>query len=357
MGARAAITPLMYVLHSGNLYGTERMAIATLAHLGPRFSPILAAPPGPALDFAAGAGFACAPFSGLRDLATLIRRFLASGSEHVFIATGVSHSLLFILLGAMGRGRRVHLHIVHGGADERLSYGRKRLLNHFDVDFVAVSGFVRERLRVHGVKQSRIHVIENFLDQAYAASLPARRPDRDWSMRQICIISRLDPIKRIDLLFDALDHEPALSRFEFTVYGDGWEREALTARAARDHPNVHIAGYRADAVDSLVECDLLLHLCPVEPFGLAILEAMVAGVPVLVPDRGGAGSLVEDDVSGFHFAADDPAALAARLLEIAGRPPDAFAGVTSAARALLDTRFSATARAADYRKLIEEKLS
>ena len=43
------MNPLIYALHSGNLYGTERMALATLAGLsGDEFAPWLIAPPGPA---------------------------------------------------------------------------------------------------------------------------------------------------------------------------------------------------------------------------------------------------------------------------------------------------------------------
>ena len=41
---------------------------------------------------------------------------------------------------------------------------------------------------------------------------------------------------------------------------------------------------------AIADADLLVHLCPVEPFGLAILEAMAAAVPVLVPNSGGAVS-------------------------------------------------------------------
>jgi hypothetical protein len=42
-------TPLLYALHSSNLYGTERMALATMAALGDSFTPTMFAPPGPAL--------------------------------------------------------------------------------------------------------------------------------------------------------------------------------------------------------------------------------------------------------------------------------------------------------------------
>lgn len=356
--------PLLYVLHSGNLYGTERMAIATAARLRGEFLTTIVAPPGPALEAAAAQGLEAQPFAGAKSLVPIIRRFLArsdaptAGSDprRVFVATGVSHSLLFWALSRFSRQRCAHLHLVHGGTDERLSYGRKRLLNRLGVRFVAVSAFVRERLLAHRVREDRISVIENFLDDGYAATLPRRRAERPWALEQIRIISRVDPIKRIDLLFAAVDLEPALARLQFKVYGEGWDYEALRDRARASYPMIELAGFDPRAVECLRDADLLLHLCPVEPFGLAILEAMTAGVPVLVPDRGGAGSLVRDDVSGFRFSADDPRALAARLLAIGELEPPRLEQVVKEARQLLSTRFNPVARSRDYRELILKEL-
>lgn len=356
--------PLLYVLHSGNLYGTERMAIATAARLRGEFETTIVAPRGPALEAAAAQGLEAQPFSGAKGLLPIIRRFLGdsdataagSDSRRVFVATGVSHSLLFWALSRFSRRRCAHLHLVHGGTDERLSYGRKRLLNRLGVRFVAVSEFVRERLLAHRVRADCISVIENFLDDDYATALPRRRADRPWALEQIRIISRVDPIKRIDLLFAAVDLEPALTRFHFKVYGEGWDYQVLRDRARASYPMIELAGFDPYAVDCLREADLLLHLCPVEPFGLAILEAMTAGVPVLVPDSGGAGSLVSDGVSGFQFAADDPEALAARLLTISELEPAGLEQVVQDARELLSTRFDPAARSQDYRDLILKEL-
>jgi glycosyltransferase involved in cell wall biosynthesis len=361
----SARIPLLYVLHSGNLYGTERMAIATAARLRDDFRTTIVAPPGPALSAAAEQGLDTEPFASARALVPIIRRFVSRSNRaasrdddrrRVFVATGVSHSLLFWALSRFSRAHCAHLHLVHGGTDERLSYGRKRLLNRLGVRFVAVSEFVRERLLAHRVRADRITVIENFLDDAYAAALPRRRADRPWKLLQIPIISRVDPIKRIDLLFDAVDCEPALKRFRFSIYGEGWDYEALRARARQSYPMIELLGFDPNAVESLREADLLLHLCPVEPFGLAILEAMTAGVPVLVPDTGGAGSLVSDGVSGFRFRANDPKALAARLIAIGDLEPSQLEQATREASKLLSTRFDPGARARDYRDLILKEL-
>lgn len=356
--------PLLYVLHSGNLYGTERMAIATATRLRDAFLTTIAAPPGPALSAAAAQGLDTAPFSSAKALVPIIRRFLGradgrlSGQDprRVFVATGVSHSLLFSALSRFSARRCAHLHLVHGGTDERLSYGRKRLLNRLGVSFIAVSDFVRERLLAHRVRADRISVIENFLAEDYAATLPHRRADRPWRLEQVRVISRVDPIKRIDLLFDAIDLEPALERLRFTIYGEGWDFETLRARARESYPMIELAGFDPRAVDCLREADLLLHPCPVEPFGLAILEAMTSGVPVLVPDSGGAGSLVSDGLSGFRFSANDPRALAARLLAIGELAPPQLQQVVEGAKHLLTTRFDPGARAQDYRDLILKEL-
>ena len=346
--------PLLYALHSGNLYGTERMALASAQCLTKRFRPTVLAPHGPVLGEAACMGFGIEPFAGSANFVRALRPHLAQHRRLAFVATGVSHSLACLALNSVYRRQIAHLHVVHGGADERDSYGRKRYLNHAPVWIVAVSEFVRERLIAHGVNPDRIRVIENFLPEERIEEL-GQRPRFDRAgIRRVLVISRLDPIKRVDLLFDALDREPRLRHLSVRVLGSGWEEDNLRERAARTHPNVRFLGFQGDVASELAEADLLLHLCPAEPFGLAVLEAMAAGVPVLVPDSGGAGSLVDPGLSGFRFRADDAAALARRLLELDAMPAGAMNEIVAGGRASLRTRFSASARAAEYTRLLED---
>jgi len=75
---------------------------------------------------------------------------------------------------------------------------------------------------------------------------------------------------------------------------------------------------------------------------------------VLVPDTGGAGSLVRPDATGFRFRANDADDLAASLMRVAALSPAALDSVAAAARAELDGRFSERARLAQYRALLEE---
>ncbi|HZT33958.1 MAG TPA: glycosyltransferase family 4 protein [Bryobacteraceae bacterium] len=347
-------TPLLYALHSGNLYGTERMALATAAGLADEFAPVIFAPEGPALAEARRRGFEARAFRNIREFARLVRPWLAGHKRLAFVATGVTHSGACLLLNLFYRRKVAHLHLVHGGAEERLSYGRKRMLNGRPVTFVAVSSFVRERLIANGVATAQIEVVENFLPEERVAAAPRRAPFTRPGIGRVIVISRLDPMKRVDLLLEALERSPVLRRLPVRIFGTGWEQEMLKYRAAKSLPCVEFAGFRPDLEGELAGADLLAHMCPVEPFGLAILEAMAADIPVLVPDRGGAGSLVEHDISGFRFSADDADSLAARLEELTRMPAGRLNRVVAGGRCLLATRFSQAARIADYRRLLEE---
>lgn len=346
------MTPrLLYVLHSGNLYGTERMALATLEGLGADVDPLLCAPPGPVLAESQRRGVPSIAFTSPRDLARVLRRELSAHREVSFAATAVTHSLLFVALNALYRRRGVHIHMVHGGTDERDSYGRKKVLNPTGVRFVAVSDYVRERLVANGVRADRITVIENFLGSDDVAARPRRPSFTLPGVRRVLIVSRVDPIKRVDLLLDALDRHAGPRSLEIRILGTGWDLDILRDRARATHSNVTFAGFSDDVPGELARSDLLLHLCPVEPFGLAILEAMAAGIPVLVPDSGGAGSLVEDGVSGLRFRADDADDLARRLATFQTADAATLNRLVAGGERQLATRFSAAARTADYRRL------
>lgn len=103
------------------------------------------------------------------------------------------------------------------------------------------------------------------------------------------------------------------------VYGVGPHRDELV-EVAGDAP-VRFRGYvdsPARLSRALAHADVALSVCPGETFGLAVLEALASGTPVVTADRGGARELV-DDASGA-WGAPDPAALADAVLEVSARP-------------------------------------
>ena len=332
------------------------MALYTLDGLRDEFMPVLLTPPGPALVEAERLGIRAVPFRNPRDLIRRLRHLMSEDRPIAFAATGVAHSLLFNFWNFFYRRRAVHLHLVHGGTDERESYGRKKLLNGKNVTFVAVSEYVRGRLIAHDVNPQQIVVVGNFLPEGRIKDAPRRPPFAENGIRNVVVVSRVDPIKRIDLLFDALDRHPELRNLPVRIFGTGWDLDLLRNRAQANHPNVVLEGFSAEVDKMLAGSDLLLHLCPVEPFGLAILEAMAAGVPVLVPDQGGAADLVEEDVSGFHFRADDAEDLATTLTKLRQTSAAELNRIASAGRDRLLACYSSTACLENYRKLFSELL-
>jgi alpha-1,6-mannosyltransferase len=59
----------------------------------------------------------------------------------------------------------------------------------------------------------------------------------------------------------------------------------------------------------VASCDAFLHANENEIFGLVVLEAMAAGLPVIGPDKGGVGELIDSSV-GQHARGSDPESLA-----------------------------------------------
>jgi len=63
-------------------------------------------------------------------------------------------------------------------------------------------------------------------------------------------------------------------------------------------------------------CDLYVHPAKAENFGLAILEAMSCGLPVVAGDVGGVPEIVVEGKTGLLFPHDDPEALAESILSL-----------------------------------------
>ena len=262
------------------------------------------------------------------------------------------HSAVLIAMNLLYLRDVSHVHMVHGGAMEELAYGRKRWLNWARVAFVGCSEYVRQRLIVHGVKPDKIQVVNNFLLPERIRSFRKRQAFTADGIRNVIVISRLDPIKRVGLLLDALDREPALGSLSIKVLGLGPELVVLRDRARADHPNVKFVGVREEVGADLAEADLLVHTCPEEPFGLVVLEAMAADVPVLVPNHGGPDYIVDEGVSGFKYQASDAADLAARLVELTRVPADLLNRVVAGGRTVVHERFSARTALTAYGEIL-----
>jgi glycosyltransferase involved in cell wall biosynthesis len=141
--------------------------------------------------------------------------------------------------------------------------------------------------------------------------------------RVLLVVGRLAQQKGVDVALRAL---PAIRREHpdavLVVLGEGSQRAELEAIAGED---VFLPGRVGDVAAFYRRADLLVHPVRWEGFGLALLEAMLAGKPVVASAVSSAPEIVVDGKTGLLVPPDDPAALAAAVVSLLGDPDRATA--------------------------------
>lgn len=117
--------------------------------------------------------------------------------------------------------------------------------------------------------------------------------------------------KRWDLVLSALARMPRDVSFTH-IGGQSRGLQQLTGDLGLTE-RVTWRGTEPDSCDILSRADALVVASENEPFAMAMLEALAAGVPVIAADSGGAIDVIEPGGNGELFASGDPAALAAAL--------------------------------------------
>ena len=111
----------------------------------------------------------------------------------------------------------------------------------------------------------------------------------------------------------------SLSSAELVLIGTGKGIAAIKdmAKLLPCQDRIVFLGARADARRLFGLIDIYVHPSRGEGFGLAVAEAMLAGVPVIVSDEGAFPEYIADGVTGLTFPAGEAVALAKRMLELA----------------------------------------
>lgn len=121
-----------------------------------------------------------------------------------------------------------------------------------------------------------------------------------------------------DTIIRALKLLPA--RFHLFLVGDGERRETVErlAKTLGVIERVHFLGIRTDVNRIIASCDIYVQSSHWEGFGLAAVEAMASGLPVLASDTDGLKQVVEG--AGILFPKGDYEALAGELLKLDSDP-------------------------------------
>lgn len=165
-------------------------------------------------------------------------------------------------------------------------------------------------LLAHGVEAARLERIPNF-SALPAASTPRPVPAGTVAIRAL---GRFVPKKGFDVLIDALASAPLRARdWTLDIAGDGPEAAALKRRVAQAGigRRVGFPGWVDDVGAYLAEADLFVLPSRDEPFGIALLEAMACGVPLVTTAASGPREVLDADTALFCEPGDASALAAA----------------------------------------------
>ncbi len=385
MAAHDRGTPrVLFVNHVGGISGAENSLLTLVRHLDRRrFQAAAAVPAGPlASEFAELA----LPVSLMPELrlsrprnpwqalagALRLRGWagkLAIAAQELGCDLVAANSLTAGIAAAMRVGRR--LPVVWHARDLRAPERTVRWLVPRTARICAISACVADALiELHPRARERTALIYNGVDTAlFRPERPREQVRGELGVPAdgivIGTVGQLVPWKRQDLFLEAAAHIVAhMPRAWFLVVGADLfgehadyvaELRELAASLSLGN-RVIFAGFREDIASVMAAMDLMLHCAEQEPLGRSLMEAMSLGVPCVAGASHGPAEIIEDGVSGILVPPGDGEAMAARVVELLGRPGGA-GRMGAAARRRIDEVFSAERMARLTEDLYEEALA
>ena len=209
---------------------------------------------------------------------------------------------------------------------------------------VANSTYVQDEIRKYYGRESEIvwpNVdIETIQELAQKAK---QRPEK----KQFIIYGRQVSWKRMDIAIEAAKQ----TRNQLLVIGDGPEHAALEALADRSEYITFLPRYNGigEIVEHIVASRAYI-FPSIEPFGIAPVESLAAGTPVIGLRKGGALDIIELGVNGVFFEEQTVESVAAAMETFAGMDFDRKKVMESA------MKFSEAEFARKLEKIVQENL-
>jgi glycosyltransferase involved in cell wall biosynthesis len=234
---------------------------------------------------------------------------------------------------------------------------------------VAISDGVRAALLAGGIPAAHIRLIPSGIDTARFV------PDsvvRARTRAALGVTEQDIVVLSVGALTERKSHQTLLQaahgirqrghRLRYLICGDGPLRAALEkeVRALELTPVVQFAGFCSDVIPYLAAADVFVHVPVWEGLGIAVIEALAAGLPVIASRVGGIPELIDDHTTGVLVPAQDPYALADALDRLA-RDREWAKTLGQAgqyvARSRFDIAVMAEANMALYRELLSPAFS
>jgi len=226
---------------------------------------------------------------------------------------------------------------------------------------IAVSNFTRDRVVDLGVQRERVSVVPN----GVVVTETQANGSRSANGSVVTTVSRLVPRKGQDTVLRAMPR--LLEKVPDAVYrivGAGPELPRLQALAKQLHLTGHVEFY---GQVSDIERERLLSECSVfvlttretrtdfEGLGIAVLEAMQKGKPVVVSRAGGVPELVEHGKTGLVVEPENPEMLGSAMIELL-RDPDRACAMGRNGQAVVNEKYGWDVIAGRYLDEIKKSL-
>ncbi len=203
---------------------------------------------------------------------------------------------------------------------------RRPLMQHA-AGFIAYGSQAREYLRALGAAQSKIEIAINcvdtdFFQQRVSVCRRQIQASNDAQTR-LLFVGHLQRRKGLEFLLQALAKCQA-QNISLDVVGDGPERdscEQLAARLHLSHVTFHGFKQKDDLPKHYAAADVFVFPSLQEIFGLVMVEAAAAGLPIIASEfAGGASDVVEHGKNGFLVDPTNVDNLAEYIKELAQNP-------------------------------------
>jgi glycosyltransferase involved in cell wall biosynthesis len=277
----------------------------------------------------------------LHRLADRVER-LVRLAEELDVDAIVSNTLV-IPDGALAAAEARLPHIWHAhefiGAnpDLRFVFPAKDIARHVGLlsdRVVAVSGAVRDELVELGTERSQIKVVHNGVDLERFRAEPFPEP----APPNVAFVGALSERKGLDVLLEAFAHvQRRLPAARLVVAGGATPARMRSLQASMKRlglTNVELLGELDDIGSVIGRAHVVALPALLDPFPLAVLEAMAMRRPVVGTWSGGMAEQIADGVTGTLVAPGDAVELGRALLRYLEEPAAAQrAGALGAARA------------------------
>jgi glycogen(starch) synthase len=199
-------------------------------------------------------------------------------------------------------------------------------LTYESVRTIACSNYMRDEVvRIFELPEDKTTVIPNGIEyDLFRMDTDTERIRKQFiepDSRMIFFVGRLVYEKGVQTVIEAmpkvLEEFPDL---RFLVAGTGPHVRALQVMIDEFgmSEKIKLLGFvEADKLVKFYKCaDITVVPSIYEPFGMVVLEAMVAGCPVIVADTGGLKEIVVHEETGLCFKPNDPESLAQAMIRV-----------------------------------------